>query len=403
MARALVLPARIGYTTATRPREYSRVDPSDAPQNPALSDEGLVDTPPVVDRRKERIRTIVVWGATVLLLGYIASTTDLKRFADTVVFASPLLVLGLTGLEVLASWLYDTFALTVAFRRLLAPVRYREIFPIKGASYLLNVVNYNAGVLAIAYFLRDRKGVPFFQSFGALLLVTVVDMVAMASLLGLGLLVGTDTVHPDVLLAARLIVPAAFLGLVGTIVFWRVEPRLTFLHGLTRRGIFSAFRRARVSDYAVLWVVRFGLVLVYWLYQFALLRLFQIRIPVAALFLYYPLLIFVGTLPISVAGFGSTQLVARFLFGPFALARAGGLLLPAAGMLGAALLLPADLGGALDVAHGAALAAATASEAVVDACSTSTLTGFLVWRVVFGLISLPRVRGAQARPEGVHP
>jgi len=311
---------------------------------------------PVASRSRERLRTGVLWGATIALVGYLVATTDLETFATTLLSVSPLLVLGLTLAEVVASWLYDSLSLTVLIRRFHAPVRYRELVPIKGASFLLNVVNYNAGVLAIAYFLRDRRRVPFLETLGSLLLLNGVDLFLMALFMGTGWLLFGGQADPALQPVVAWLVPVIVGGFVANALFWKLEPRLRFLHPVTQRSLFASLRKAGFRDYAVLSVVRLGLLVIYWVYQYVFFRLFGIDVPAPSLMILYLMLVFVGTLPISVAGFGSSQVAARLFFAPFVAAGAG---------------------------H---------AEAVVDACTTASLTGFLVWRVAIGLVCLPLAR-----------
>ena len=305
---------------------------------------------------RDRLRAVVLWGATIGLVAYLAATTDLETFADTLGSVSPLLVLGLTLAEVIAAWIYDAFSITVLVRRFHAPVRFREIVPIKGASFLLNVVNYNAGVLAIAYFLRDRRRVPFLETLGSMLLLSGVDLFVMALFVGAGFLVFGASVDPAVQPIVAGLVPLLVGGFLANLVFWKVEPRLPLLHGLTRRSLFNSLRRARVTDYALLSVLRLGLIVVYAAYQWVFFLVFGVQVPLPVLLVTYPVLVFIGTLPLSVGGFGSTQVAARYFFAPFV------------------------------------LAASAHPEAVVDACTTASLTGFLVWRVAIGLFCLPFAR-----------
>jgi hypothetical protein len=315
------------------------------------------DAPPT-SRARERLRLLVLWGATIALVAYLATTTDLETFGRTLLSVSPFLILGLTLVEVLCAWLYDSLTLTILLRRFHAPVRYGEVVAIKGASLLLNVVNYNAGVLAIAYFLRDRRRVPFLETLGSMLLLNGVDLFVMALSMGLGWIVVGDALDPVLLPLVATIVPLMVGGFLANGLFWKVEPRLRLLHGLTRRSLFASLRRATFADYVVLSALRLGLVVIYWTYQYIILQVFGIDVPVSSLLVIYPMMVFVGTLPISVSGFGSSQLAARFFFAAFV------------------------------------LAGASHAEAVVDACTTASLTGFLIWRVVVGVICLPLARGS---------
>jgi len=318
------------------------------------------DSAPVPSRLRERLRLLVLWGVTLGLVGYVAGTTDLETFGDALMKASPLLVLALTLVEVILAWMYDAFAITWLVRRFHAPVTFREIVPIKGASLILNVVNYNAGVLGIAYFLRDRRQVPFLETTGSMLLMSGVDLFVMAVFMALGWLAFGDGLDPALGPVVLTVAPLVVVGFLANTVFWKLEPRLTFLHAVTRRALFASFRKAGFADWGRLALIRTGLFVVYWTYQAVILHVFEVHASLGALLVSYPIMVFVGTLPISVSGFGSTQVAARFLWAPYVVGTA---------------------------AH---------AHAVIDACSTASLTGFLLWRVAIGLLCLPLARQSSA-------
>jgi hypothetical protein len=341
--------------------------------------------------RAERNKTIVLWGITAALVAYVALTTDLERFLGALSGWAPVAILGLAFVDVLISWAYDTFSLRVLFQRLTAAVPFRDLLFIKGASYLLNVVNYNAGAIAIAYFVKEQRRVPFFETFGAILLLNAIDLVAMAVMMGAGYALVPQAVGEPGGAVVRVAVVLVGGGFVLNYLFWQVEPRLPLLHGLTRRGLFHAVRRARLADYGVLILLRLCMLCIYLTAYWIAFRLFDVAVPWTLALVYYPMLIFVGVLPISVAGFGSSQIASRFLFGAFAVVRAGGLFLPLA-VAGAALLVPGGPASGLQGAHELLLNKVTAPDPVIDAFSTVTLTGFLVSRVLVGMFCLPEAR-----------
>ena len=372
-------------------REDTERKPGAAPRTPG--DDVEPTGSPTTGRGMERLKAALVWGVTLGLVAYLAASTDLERFWDTLLIASPILVLTITLAEVLASWLYDTFTMSVLFSRFHGRVTLREMLPIRGASYILNVINYNAASVGVSYFLRDKKGVPFFESFGSLMFLNGIDLVSFALMISTGVLLVPDLLAEEVRTPLQIILPLVFAGLLGNILFWKIEHKLPFLHWLTRRALFSAVRRARLSDYGVLLALRLGVIALYAVYQYVLLWMFGVRIPLTAVFVYYPLIVFISILPLSVAGFGTTQLAARYFFPPFVLARAGALFIPAAGLLGAALFLPhTGLIENVHHVHSLVLTEAASTNAIIDAFSTATLTGFLIWRVSLGLICLSRLR-----------
>lgn len=377
--------------TERKPAPPATPAPPAAPALPAECVDSLGK--PGTSRGKERAKAALVWGVTLSLVAYLAASTDLERFWDTLLIASPILVLTITLAEVLASWVYDTFTMSVLFSRFHGRVTLREMLPIRGASYILNVINYNAATLGVSYFLRDKKGVPFFESFGSLMFLNGIDLVSFALMISTGVLLVPELLADEVRGPLQIILPLVFIGLLGNILFWKIEHKLPVLHWLTRQSLFSAVRRARLSDYGVLLLLRLGVIVLYTVYQWVLLWMFGVRIPLTAVFVYYPLIVFIAILPLSVAGFGTTQIAGRFLFPPFVLARAGALFIPTAGLLGAALFLP-ELGLVENMqhVHGLVLTEAASTNAIIDAFSTATLTGFIIWRMSLGLICLSRLR-----------
>lgn len=105
-------------------------------------------------------------------------------------------------------------------------------------------------------------------------------------------------------------------------------------------------------EYAGLCLLRMAFVSLYVFSNYFLLRAFGIAVPLGDLFVYQPILAFIIFIPISVAGLGSTQVVMRHFYGPYA---------------------------------------PSGAWAVVDAYSTATIVMFVLMRSVIGLFCMPWV------------
>ena len=346
-----------------------------------------------------RLRLALPWGVSLLLVLYLALTTDLERvwLAIRSVSLAPLVLVTVGG--VVLGYLYDAWCLALALRRFNAPVSGRDVLPLKGASYLLNIVNYHAAAGGMALYLRRTRDVPFLEGASTFLFLDAADLLALAALVGAGLLTAGASVDEGLRQALLVTLAALAAGFVGAWLYWLKGWNFGVFGFLRAWRVFHAFRAARLVDYLWLAGLRVGLVVIYtamvWLY----LRLFGVHVPVGAMMALYPIVVLVWTIPVTVAGLGTAQIAIRCLFGGFAavlllsppsLALAGGWLVPATGLavpgLAAAPVAAVPLG-----AVAGALGAALDPTPAVDACSTTMIFATVLLRAAIGAVCL---RGA---------
>lgn len=268
-------------------------------------------------RRRELARRALVWSVAVGLLVYLGATTDLAEVWRSVLSVNPLLLLLATVGFGVAAFVLDAWSLVVLFRRRAVGLGFRELAPIRGESFLLNVINYNAAVAAIALFLRRRAGIPLMVSASSLLLLNVVDLMALNVLVTCGValdpgLMGAEMRHTLILANLGLY---ALLG--GALLYWVGGFDFLVLGRLRRLAIFAAFREARLRELGVLLLWRLALMTVYTVQIFVVMRLFHIPVPLHVVLAVNPVVGLIGTLPISVSGIGTTQVAMRELYGAF--------------------------------------------------------------------------------------
>ena len=205
----------------------------------------------------------------------------------------------------LALLLADSIALWVTLRvALRVPLRLRDVVLIRGASWLLALVNYGAGQGGIVWFLHRRHGVPVARATGAVLLATGGFLLAVVGAVAAGLATGAvPEAH----------VPAWLLWLVAVgfpaylAIIW-VRPafltRISLLEPLFAAGIVGtvASTATRALHLAVLIAAH---ALAY--------RQFGIEIPFEATLVVLPIIFLAGALPIAIAGYGAPQATAKVL------------------------------------------------------------------------------------------
>ena len=365
-------------------------------------------TPPRKSKLYETARRLLPWLVSIGLLAYLASTTDLARVWDALQRARLGLFVTVALVGTLLAFLYDSVCLTLLLRRFNAPVTLGEVLPLKGASYFLNVINYNAAMGGMALYLRRVRGVSFLESASSLLFMNVLDVFALCGLIAVGLVASGDALGASVGPEARhglvVVLVALAAVLVGNLVYWNAGFDFFVLGRLRSWRIFHAFREARLLDYAWLMALRLPLLLLYVAMMWLFAHAFRIDISYPSALALQPIVIFVGTVPISVAGLGTTQVLMRSFYGPFAAYLAlrevgapllGGLHVPLAAAPG---------GGVASLAAGWGVEGAAAAyydpTPLVDAFSTASIFGIVLVRVALGYGFLHRVSRALAEGAG---
>lgn len=274
---------------------------------------------------KNRARQFLPLVGLVVLLAYFFRTLDTARVAEAIERADMLNFAAVAGTSVLAVWLYDTLCLswllrtTLGHRGLQQSLGMRQLLPLKAASYLINTVNYHAAAMGMAWLVGRRKGVPFIEAAGALALLSYFDIIAVTAMSMVGVWMAPEFFGPYPQLQGwlKMVALAVFIGvLCGTLAIqsgWKL-PILEKLRNLAPLRPLAALRpQALLVGVAM----RSVLILLYAVAAFFTMRAFQMRPEWGRLFIALPITTVVGTLPISVSGVGSTQLLMRQFYAPF--------------------------------------------------------------------------------------
>ena len=309
----------------------------------------------------------VAWVITASILVWLGMTTDFGVAVETLKSAHFLpfipVVIGVCGVV----YLVDAACLVVLFRRFNASTTLREMLPIKGASYLLNVVNYNAGAASIAYFFRNRKRVPFIESLSSMLWLNFIDVISLALLVIMAIGLGGEHIDPTTRSTLLTFCGSLLVILLGTLAYWNVGWNFFLLGRLRSWRLFTTFSKATVKDYAMFLSLRVFFVATYVFSQWLVMPFFNMEAGLDELFVYVPALTFIGTIPlVNAAGLGAVQGFMREFYADF---------------------VPAghDING------------------FIDAYSTTTILSFVLIRVVIGLLCMRSVGKDMAQETTTEP
>lgn len=205
-------------------------------------------------------------------------------------------------------YLADSFAIWKTFGWFLAQLSWADVLLMRGATYLLAAINYNVGQGAIVYFVHRVARVPVIRGVATVLLIMGINVLALLFLATFGLAAAPAVPH-----ALKLIVAVAYAGLAVYVVAVITKPRW-----LTSRPLFDVLLGAGLGGYARALLVRLPHIAILFTFQIFMLRGFGVAVPILQAIAALPVVFFIGVLPISVQGLGTTQAAMIFFFARYA-------------------------------------------------------------------------------------
>ena len=210
-------------------------------------------------------------------------------------------------------WMIDSLCLTWVVRRFNAPLRFRDIVPIRASMYLLALVNTNLGQGGVAWYVHRIAKVPFLEVLSSILFIALMEVyqLFLFSTLGVFLYNPSSPAQIEIVRILRIAYLIAWLALAAIIVLFAQARRSNrvraWITGSRFGAIAGTFLAARPLDYAIVLGIKAPSFLGSVLAQYFALSLYGIAIPFAKLILFLPLVFLAAALPIAVAHLGTSQ------------------------------------------------------------------------------------------------
>ena len=255
---------------------------------------------------------------TIGILALVLRKVPLDRFLAALHDANYGFFLAVMVPNVIFYFCWDTLVLWKAIAWFHGPVPYRDLLPVRAASYVVGFFNTNAGRGALAAYLWRRLDVPILELGGTVifLLLTEYTHLVLWAMLGI--------------LAFQSAVTASLLPIAAAVAaFWIVFFAYTKLHVTPWRAVrwlfaprewqlFRTFRQAPLKRYAQVVVLRMPMFAVALVAHYYGAQAFGIDIPFGHLLTFLPVIFMVAALPVTVAHLGTTQAAWIYFFGQFA-------------------------------------------------------------------------------------
>jgi hypothetical protein len=265
--------------------------------------DGPVD--PLAAARTPVWRRALPFVIAAALVAFVLSRLDLRAFAAHLARVNYPAFVGFAVVFVLALLTADAFGTAVVYRWTIARVAFRDLWVIRGASYLPSLLNHHVGQAFLTWFLSRAHAVPLGRVAGATLLVYASWTGCLLLLAAAGLLA---TGKP----AAWLILPLG-AGVVYLVVI-AIAPR-----ALARMRLLAPLFEAGVRGHVIALCARLPHLVVLFLGTWLPFWFFGVHIPVSSALALTPLLMVATTLPLTPQGFGTRDVLAAELFEQFAI------------------------------------------------------------------------------------
>ncbi|MFT5992194.1 MAG: uncharacterized membrane protein YbhN (UPF0104 family) [Bradymonadia bacterium] len=277
------------------------------------SEESVESVAPAASWKK-----LLPWVVAAALIAFTLSQTTMAEIQASLTGADWGLFWGTMFGLYLVLFAVDSACVWWVYRRYHVPeIRFADVWPARGASYLLGILNYAAGSAAMAVYFKRRFNVGIIAGGASLLLLMVVDL----GLVILAVLLGGSALPPEAAEARPwiLAIGAAFgAGALGHLVFWRATWSWGPLERIRDLPQLKGFREATVLDYAKLAIIRAPVTAIYIAMHVLTLKAFGIEVPFVSMLVYVPIQMLVAAIPISPSGLGTVQAVQLVLYASYA-------------------------------------------------------------------------------------
>src|SRR4051812_7354694 len=251
-----------------------------------------------------RLRPIAAALLTVGIFWLILRRVPIPALSAALRDADYRLFLGLMIPNTIFYFAWDTLVLTVVIRWFHGEVAYRDLLPVRAASYVVGFFNTNLGRGAMAAYLSRRLRAPFLELGSTVIFLVLTEYTQLVLWAMLGLL----GVRAEV--SRSLLAVAGGVTLLWLVVRWLLAPRAWSLA--------RTFRLATPARYAQVVLLRAPMFLVSLVLHYYGAHAFGIHIPFLQMLTFLPVIFMLAALPVTIAHLGTTQAAWIFFFSQYA-------------------------------------------------------------------------------------
>jgi hypothetical protein len=247
---------------------------------------------------------------TVAIFAVIFSRIPFGRLVDGLSHARLLPFLALMGTFSVVFFSIDTLVLTTMVRWFHGPLSYRDLLPVRAATYIVSIVNTQLAQGALALYIHRRFMTPLAEIAGTVAVLILLEVTQLVLFATAGMLVFPSEVPPGLLYG-----PAALAAVWAGLL---VALRGPWSSRFAETAVLRTFRSAPPGQLLFVLALKSSTFLLALLVHSLALPLFGIHIPTLRLLAFLPIVFMVAALPLTVAHLGTSQAAWIYFFNDYA-------------------------------------------------------------------------------------
>jgi hypothetical protein len=206
-------------------------------------------------------------------------------------------------------FLIDTLVVWAVVSWFNTKLRYLDILPIRGSSYILSIINEQVGKGAMGVYLNRRHGVPGWEVGSSMLFIMFCEFYYLLTWATIGYLLRSDFLPSEFAIIPGIAIAAAVVLVVFLLFF---SGKIAAGATLRDRPVFKAFREAKLWHYGAVVVLRSPALLSAVVIYTLALRLFGVEVGFLEMLGYLPVIFFGAATPGPMRTVAITLWVALF-------------------------------------------------------------------------------------------
>lgn len=296
-----------------------------------MPDEAALNrSPPTPHRRRTAgAQRALSWLITIAIFLLIFRRIPYQKLIAALGEADYVTFLALMVPNTVFYFCWDTLVLSVVIRWFHGPVRYRDLLPVRAASYVVAFFNTNLGRGALAAYLSRQLRLPFLQICSTIIFLLLTEYTHLVAWATVGIIMVRSEVRRELIWVS----PAVALFWLAFLLYARgsgVRGSRPSRNAVTSAGtlrwlaaprewsLFRTFRLAAPTRYGQIILLRAPMFLVSLCLHYFAARTFGIEIPFRQMLAFLPVIFMLAALPITVAHLGTTQAAWILFFSDYA-------------------------------------------------------------------------------------
>ena len=259
------------------------------------------------------LKRTIPWLVGCSILAYLVWRFEFYALLDALARADVALYIPVLIAFIFLNFLADAQNLHALLSLSHNGIPFRDSIAIRGASYLLMIIDYTLGMGSVVYYLKKYKNIPVFLGTGLMIFSFYVTHVSLKLMAIAGYLFSLDSPSPWLNRIALICIVWLAID-VMLIIVYKLLPDKSFLKKIKNSVFVKIFIDSPARTYIINTAYRCGFYFTSVVFFFVAVKAFNMDIPFTAMAAYVPVILLVISIPVSAFGLGTSQAAMLFLF-----------------------------------------------------------------------------------------